>query len=547
MNLAFVSYETPFAPCGGIAAVMGRLPAQVQAAAHQETVVITPFHHRIERTSSLGRSHEGMVGVFFEGRTVMVNIYRHDDKVPFYFLLPEDTRFFAGVRHPYDVGPGELLRDSLFFGAAAARALHVIGPGQRWNLLLQDWECATVALALADQPGTHRSFLTLHNSYDQPATADDLWRAGMNANACPGFTILQRALGLAEHPVFTVSEQFASDFTEDVLQTRIMAPQLLGILRNRVVGIDNGPFVDLAIDPEIVAEATAGRIGALQDWKAGHRSEFLAALADFKPTDDKPLWGQPESFDRTDAPPPWFVMAGRDDARQKGYDVAARGAATFLEQGGRAQFLFFPNPGDEGREGLRFLESLAGRFPESVLVFPFMFREGFTSALRGATYGLMPSLYEPFGMTNEFYLNGTVAIGRATGGILQQIVPLRAAAAFGRSVQYRAARWHAASAQPTGILFREKDGLPSEAADWGGMNAGARDGGHGGADRVQERSRYPLFQSMADEMRLAIVDGVRTFEKQPHVYYRLLLAGIAGMQQNFSWERAAQEYVRHVV
>jgi glycogen synthase len=49
VNIAFVSYETPFAPCGGIAAVMGRLPARVQAASHVETIVVTPFHHRIEK------------------------------------------------------------------------------------------------------------------------------------------------------------------------------------------------------------------------------------------------------------------------------------------------------------------------------------------------------------------------------------------------------------------------------------------------------------------------------------------------------------------
>lgn len=545
MNLAFVSYETQFAPCGGIAAVMARLPAHVQAASRRETIVITPFHHRIERTSSLGRSHEGMVGVFFEGRTLMVNIYRHDDKVPHYFLLPEDARFFAGARHPYDMSSEELLRDSLFFGAAAARALHVIGPGQRWNLLLQDWECATVALALADHPGTHRSFLTLHNSYDRGVSDDELWRAGMNANACSGSTILQRALGLAEHAVFTVSDQFAADFTEDVLQTRIMAPQLQGLLRQRLLGIDNGPFVDLAVGPEILSAACAGTTDPLRDWKAAHRREFLETLSALKPDADRPVWGRPDAFTQADAP--WFVMAGRDDSRQKGYDVAAYAVAEFLDHGGKAGFLFFPNPGDEGRAGLRFLETLAERYPHSVLVFPFMFREGFMSALRGATYGLMPSLYEPFGMSNEFYLNGTAGIGRATGGILQQIVPLRAAAACGRSVQNRAARWHAASAQPTGILFREKDGLLSETADWAEMTSAVRDRGPAGADRVQERKPIPLFRSMADELRLAILDGVRVFERQPQMYYRMLLAGIAHMQQSFSWERAAQDYVRHVL
>ncbi len=544
MNVAFVSYETPFAPCGGIAAVMGRLPAQFQAASRQETVVITPFHQRIEKTTGLTRSHEGSFGVPFGGRTVMVNIYRHDDRVPHYFLLPEDTRFFSGVRHPYDVAPGELLRDALFFGQAAASAVHVIAPGQRWHLLLQDWEAATAALALADHPCTHRLFLTLHNSYDCGVSADDLRHAGINPQSCPGHTILQRALALTEHTLFTVSEQFALDFTNDVLQSRVIAPQLQGVVRSRLVGIDNGPFSDLAVDLEILAEAAAGRFARLQKWKADNRSAFLAALLKFQPASERPLWGDVDQFQRDDAP--WFVMAGRDDVRQKGYDVAARAAAGFLELGGQARFLFFPIPGDEGCAGLHFLEKLAQRFPQSVVVFPFLFREGFLSALRGAAFGVMPSLYEPFGMANEFYLNGTVAIGRATGGILQQIVPLRGAAAFGESVAVRAERWHAPSAQPTGLLFRERDGIASESADWQAINAAGYAVGGDGPDRVGERSRYALFQSMAEELRVALTDAVRLY-RQSHIYYRMLTAGVFHIQQNFSWDRAAQEYVRHVI
>jgi len=523
---------------------MGRLPAQVQAAARQEAIVIAPFHHRIEKMNALGRSHEGNFGIAFDGRTVMVNIYRHDKDVPFYFLLPDDQRLFAGQRHPYDVSAADLLRDALFFGSAVSRALHVIAPGQRWNLLLQDWESATAALALADQPGTHRAFLTLHNSYDVGVSANDLWRVGINPNACPGETILQRALAVSERPVFTVSEQFGFDFTEDVLQNRVMAPQLQEILKPRLIGIDNGPFTDLAIDPEVVSDAVAGRTSRLREWKQTHRQAFLKALAAFEPGEERPLWGRLDLFDAGHAP--WFVMAGRDDARQKGYDVAAHAAGTFLDQGGDARFLFFPIPGDEGHDGLAFLHKLAERFPQRVLVFPFLFREGFLSALRGADFGVMPSLYEPFGMANEFYLNGTIAIGRSTGGLVQQIVPLRAAAAFSRSVQARAERWHASSALPTGLLFREVDGMLSEASDWSHINAGAYERGSNGLDRVQERSRYPLFRSMAFELKLAIEDGVR-ITKQPGLYYQMLTQGIAHIQQTFSWERAANEYLRHMV
>ncbi|HTI51780.1 MAG TPA: glycogen/starch synthase [Planctomycetaceae bacterium] len=545
MNIAFASYETPFAPCGGIAAVMGRLPARVQTTSHLDTIVVTPFHHQIEKMASLGRSHEGTFGVDFEGRTVVCHVYRHDDKLPFYFILPEDRRFFAGRRHPYDVGGDELLRDALLFGASLPRALATINPGKRWTLLLQDWEAATAVLASAEAPGRPRAFVTLHNSYDANVTDGQLAALGFNPQACPGQTVLQRALALTELPIFTVSEQFAHDLCEDVLQTQVLAPHLQLTLKPRLVGIDNGPFVELAVDPQALAEAETGSFGALARWKAENRKAFLSALAGLKPSGDRPVWGDIRRFRQDDAP--WFVMAGRDDSRQKGYDVATRAVELFLERNGDARFLFFPIPGDEGLTGLQFLRNLAEKFPQSVLAFPFLFREGFVGALRGATCGVMPSLYEPFGMANEFYLNGTVGIGRATGGIVQQICPLRAGSAFGAAVQSRADRWHGEAGAPTGFLFREPDGSPSEADDWRAINAARYDRHEEGLDRVQERSRYPLFQSMAAELHHALQDAARIASEEPQQYFRLLTAGISHIRRNFSWDQAALDYIKHIV
>lgn len=545
MNIAFVSYETPFAPCGGIAAVVGRLPARVQAASHLDTIVLTPFHHGIEKMAALGRSHEGSFGVPFGGTTVVFHLYRHDDKLPYYFLLPEDRRFFAGRRHPYDVAGGDLLRDALLFGAAIPRALPVIHPGKRWTLLLQDWEAATAILATADAAARLRAFVTLHNSYDASIDDNQLAALGINPEACPGDTILQRALALTELPIFTVSEQFAHDLCHDILQTDVMAPQLQGILRSRLVGIDNGAFVELAVDPQPLAEAETGSFGALSAWKENNRRSFLAALSTLKPAPDKPLWGDVRRFRQDDAP--WFVMAGRDDARQKGYDVACCAAEMYLARGGEARFLFFPIPGDEGLTGLRFLRKLAEKYSDSVLVFPFLFREGFMGALRGSTFGVMPSLYEPFGMANEFYLNGTVGIGRATGGIMQQIAPLRTAPGYTESVARRVSRWHGSDAAPTGLLFREPDGLVTEASDWTALNEAGYSRDEAGLDRVEERSRYPLFQAMATELFRALEEGTKLARERQELYYAMLTAGIRLVRRNYTWDRTAQGYVRHIV
>lgn len=554
-NLAFITYETPFAPSGGIAAVMGRLPRYVSAASGLETFVITPFHHKIPKTSSLKSDLTiiGKVIVPFDKEAVGVNVLLHEGNGRWCFLHAEDEAFFSGARHPYDVSAtsaadrsSRLLTDALFFGCAAAKALPLLRPRQTWNLMLQDWEAATVALALAGESNERfRSFLTIHNSYDSGVSDSNLLRFGIDPRLCPGNTVLDRALLLVKQPVFTVSDQFARDFTEEVLLSHVFAPHLQKRLVNNLLGANNGAFTDLSVDPAVLNAAKRGDYEPFRQWKSANRAQTLKALQDFKPSPERPIWGDLGQFEPGDVP--WFVLAGRDDPRQKGYDVACQAISDFLSGGGEANFLFFPIPGDEGLPGLTFLKRLAERFPRNVLVLPFIFQEGYFSALQGAAFGIMPSYYEPFGMANEFYLKGTVGIGRATGGIIQQIVPLRRAAAFSKAVEVRTHRYFGISAPPTGLLYRERDDLPSAAADWLIINSADYDKEGKNPDRVEQRSALPLFRHMAGELRLALEDGVQIYRQQPDLYYEMLTEGIRYIQNTFSWERSAQIYLRHIL
>jgi glycogen synthase len=553
-QVAFVTYETPFAPCGGVTAVMGRLPEYFQRAAGNPTVVITPFHYKIPQTAGLEPAMEvaGEVKVPFKNKKIGVEILKLERELTWYFLKAADQRFFAGERHPYDVGQTQveigdnLRRDAIFFGAATARSLPLIARRTPWVLFLQDWEAATAALALAeDLPQTgFRCFLTVHNSYDSSAPAAELLQFGIDPASCPGDTILTRTLPIVETPVFTVSDQFALDFAAETLQAEVMAPHLKLELIPKLVGINNGLFADLALDRQILAHARRGEFDELVEWKSLNRQKALRAMDEFIPSEGKPVWGDRSQFTRDGAP--WFVLAGRDDSRQKGYDVASSAIRRFINSGGKARFLFFPIPGDEGLAGLKFLKNLAEQYPEDVIVLPFIFKEGYLSALRGATYAVMPSLYEPFGMANEFYVQGTVAIGRATGGILQQIIPLRAAASFSRAVQIRADHWYGAAAHPTGFLYRETDELPSAIEDWNAINAAGYDLISGRPDRVQEREGLALFSAMAEELFLAIEDAVRVVQREPELYYRMLVEGIDFIHNNFSWERTAHAYARYL-
>lgn len=643
-KILLVTYETRFARCGGITAVMNYLPGQLMAMAGLSTCVITPFHHRIASTRSLPARLVDTVEVPFYDDRVPVKIYRYDDRWDWYFLDAQDyripwappgvsseerekeQRFFSGRRHPYDVGAAAqdqgiiLTRDALFFGAAVAASLPKISPDTLWTLMMQDWQAATAALALTGVNGdcVGKLFLTLHNSYDSGPVHEDALRGfGINPSYVRGrgdlSTVLTRALPLVEKPLFTVSEQFANDLTRDILQCRVMADHLQAPFNEyKVVGVNNGPFASLAVpakpELEMLRKKPRHELGAFKDWngerkrprpitygalkrwkaeqrrsrpdnfslgewKEAQKRKAVAALygelkvrendtqQGKKLAEERPVWGSLAEF--LDAAKPrrnteaiWFVMAGRDDTRQKGYDVASEAVRRFLgEESNRksAQFLFFPIPGDEDREGLIFLKDLAEEFKANVLVMPFIFQEGFLSALRGAAYGIMPSLYEPFGMANEFYLNGAVGIGRATGGLLQQIVPLRkigdsSLPSFTEAAEKLADSWYGPSAPPAGLLYREPDGDPDRVeADWRAFN---NVGYLARADRnrVEERKNLQLFNDMVEALRQAIIDAVEIHRlpadgkgRQP--YYSMLIEGISHIQRSFSWEQSAARYI----
>ncbi len=565
-RVAFVTYETPYTPCGGVAAVMKHLPAATQRAAGKPTIVISPFHHRMRQLSKILPQVErlGNLGVTYLGEVVELQILRYLDDWSWYFLAAEDSRFFAGASHPYDVsdegiGTGATLkRDALLFGIGVAKALRMLAPGQRYAVMMQDWEAATAAIALHDDPLEHSLRLTLHNSYDCELTDGDLWDFGLHLPTA-GPTVLQRVAPLVTPPITTVSRQFATDMTEDTLQCVVTAPHLQGTFHTvGLVGVDNGPFVQQMVPQDLCQQAAAGHWEGLHQWKLQRRVAFVEALQQVGQAlqDQQPLpWGTPDrpwgeipafldGFDPHDETP-WYVMGGRDDPRQKGYDLASRAVQRFLQDGGDGRFLFFPIPGDEGLLGLSFLRGLAQdeQFNRRVIVFPVRFRDGFLAALQGSTYGLMPSLYEPFGAANEFYLNGTVGIGRATGGIVQQIVPVRDTRAFSEAVRWRVDRWHSAEASPTGFLFREPDGLPSQTDDWQAINAGRYNLEGGQPDRVEQRRHLRVYEEMADQLRLSLFDAADLFRQHRQRYYKMLADGVEHIRQNFNWDRSGQGYL----
>jgi glycosyltransferase involved in cell wall biosynthesis len=368
----------------------------------------------------------------------------------------------------------------------------------------------------------------------------DLVKIGLDPADHPGETVLECALPLIQDPVFTVSEQFALDLSSETLQAEIMIPHIGSKLYPRLLGVNNGAFIDKSIPDEVFIPGQKGNYSPIQSWKTKNREKAFAAMDKLSPSVNTPIWGDLQRFDRRDEP--WFVMAGRDDSRQKGYELACIATDLFLQNNDQARFIFFPIPGDEGLSGIEFIHELADKYPQYVLGFPFLFREGFFAFLQGATFGIMPSYYEPFGMANEYYLNGVGCIGRATGGITQQIVPHRQVSSFSPSVKRRADKWHPQASPPTGLLFRERDDLPNTLQDWRKINAADYKISSQKSNRLKQRRRLITIQSMADELQSCLVDATQIYLTRQDLYYEMLINGIAYITSNFTWEHTARVY-----
>ncbi|MGW8143797.1 MAG: hypothetical protein ACWGN2_05340, partial [Anaerolineales bacterium] len=416
-----------------------------------------------------------------------------------------------------------------------------------WTVLMQDWEAATTVLAIAVREQLKQAiapYLTLHNTYDSGISERDLLQINQESTNLSGDTVLDCALPFTLDPVFTVSEQFALDISSEILQTEIMVPHLESELAPRLIGVNNGPFVQNSVPKNILVTAKTGDYSPLKTWKMENRNLAFEAMDNIQDSDLTPIWGDKTEFDR-DATP-WYVMAGRDDSRQKGYEVACIAIDQLLKKGIPARFIFFPIPGDEGLPGIEFIHELANIYPQRVICFPFLFKEGFFAVMRGATYGIMPSYYEPFGMANEYYLSGVVCIGRATGGICQQIVPNRRASSFSVPAQEKANLWHKVNSPATGFQYREREGIPTSVEDWHSINNANYVLGSGSANRLNTRKKLPTVQSMADELAATIEDANQLYSTRQGEYLEMLVNGIDYITTNFSWEKAAKSYLNHI-
>ena len=547
-TIVFATFESEFAPCGGLAAVMKIFPKRL--AESHSCFTMAPYFRNItskkpaaEKIRDTGLSFS----MDFDWQKRDVRILEHVDDNGYRTFLLDSAGYFTAPRDPY-INPGDsekLLLDSLFFCAAFPRALVELGQTSNLVLHLQDWETSAIAHTVNNEERIVSAgyVQTLHNPYDRGISSEQA--ALIGAENLPGMTVLSKMIPLMSGKLSTVSENFADELTSEPLHKDVFADHLQPLFLNKgLVGVDNGIFGELEFpfSKSAFDAAVKGDFSVIQREKWDRRirlgEKITSYLKSIKGNDEFQTWGS--GLELSDPAIPVFFFLGRDDPRQKGYDVAAEAISSVPP--GKARYIFTPMPGDEGFEGLGFLKRLAEERSGEVMVFPFrMDFETFVALQQGSSYMVMCSLYEPFGGANEAYLAGMPVVARATGGLIQQVFPYDRAS-LGTEGEKILGKYHQKTAKPTGLLYREDSG-PDAAADWQRIVDCAYQRESPMGDRIADRSSVHLWRNMVEGASHSLKAAIDLYTSNQASYAEMIFNGYSILSR-FSWDRAIEGYQR---
>lgn len=528
-NVVFCSFESRFAPSGGLAAVTKKIPPYLKELKQvRRVLLITPFYPYIideRKLTPTGIAFE----LLFENKPVRVKIYKYmtpdGGGVEEYYL--KAGGFFDSqnaINDPYGYYPDDpgqndsaIRRNALFFCKAVPPALKAVGLREDIVFHLQEWQTTLIALtakeAMLDNTLVSCGCVqTIHNPFDSWISSESLATITGNKKirehpefkANNGLTAYQLGLQLMDAPLTTVSAHFAGELTTDLLQTGFFASHLQDIFKKSgVLGINNALFVNF---PPEYSQKENYTISEIKEIKREKRKDLLKILDTYHP----PGWFghltyQSQSIARLPEEIPILVMSGRLDPFQKGFDILLRAVEKFK----RDEIKVVLSPMPTKASHLDFFRETAGKCKGNVTVFPIRMEKGYQDLQMGSTFGIMPSIYEPFGAAIEFMVSGTITIARETGGLVDQV----------RHNQ-------------CGFLFREKP----ETYTLDNIRAYAQ-----GNDRVQRRSGNPWVESMANALAETLKEACGIYRNHPDTYYGLIAAGFKQVN-TFSWQKAADSY-----
>jgi starch synthase len=399
----------PYARTGGLGEAVNGL-AVSQAATGTPTSVVMPLYRTVRETGPALERVGHHFSVTIGARTEFANVYRLAEPAPgpaVFFIEHADFFDRTGI---YGDSGGDYSDNAVrfaFFCKAALTALPAIAPGAGL-LHAHDWHTALAPVYL------HTAFSGA--PYDALATTLSVHNAGFQGHYPPhAMTMLGLPPELYHWQAFEWYNQVNvlkggiafSDMVVTVSPTHareLCTPQggfglhdTFTALGDRFVGILNG--IDLAVwdpalDPHIVGHYSADQLKEKRRCKAAlQRAYGLAA--------------EPGT--------PLFCMSARL-VGQKGLDIVLNGA---LLSSTDAQFVFLGSGEHRYHEALA---NLAAVYPDRVVA-EFAFTDRLEHRLlAGADFLLMPSLYEPCGLTQmRAQRYGAIPIARAVGGLRDSV------------------------------------------------------------------------------------------------------------------------------
>jgi glycogen synthase len=572
-TVVFASYENPKGASGGILAVIRRLPTElrrylqrsgVESDPGTDLVRLSPLHTNL-KTKYASKDLKFVAGciVRFGGRDVNVTVHQVTIGTEEQWYVFSAEGFFeadggVGGTDPYiysgedqqkrDGDESFLLRDSLFASKAVPTILAAMRRTRNLIVHAQDWEFASTALtvreAILDRTLESAAVvLTLHNPYDHGLSETNVKNISeryAKSHHWPAIgwmersTVLTRMIPLLDAPVSVVSHQFAYELTEAPIQTGVFTGHQQGVFDYQgLVGIDNGDFGSgqaAPFSPAAIASAQQGDSAKILSEKAEKRAAMLLALTnylnDIDPTNPETLTlgnlkaGDGRSLVEMSPNIPLFMMVGRLDPGQKGYDVCAQLIKSL--PAGTARFVVTPmSPlahDASVRPFLKQLEDLTQERPGQVVVFAHRMKRAYIETMGGATYGLWPSRYEPFGGANEFYACGTPVIAHAVGGLVQQVVG------------------YETPSEATGFLYRS---LPTREL----KAVLKRQYREAHTALPEHRMSVPVYRDECDNLRRTALNAIDVFQQEPQAY-GAMLGNLVAMLGELGWEKPAQDYLQ---
>ncbi len=544
-TIAFLSFESRFAKSGGLAAVINQImPYTKEVFDVRNVILISPFYPNISDKSKL--TYTGIsIEVPFGNVTVPVNIYEYiyNYRKPscgyIRELYLEADGFFTSenkLNDPYIYSindpeeNSELLRkNSLFYSAAVPHVLSGLGLNENIILHMQDWETIlaglTVKIALLNEKlKSCRTVFTMHNPYDSGWIPLKSLEMIFNDSIIKrlvklpddDLTALKLGMPFIDSVITTVSKNFAKELKKDKIFTSFFIPHLVDIIEKKnITGINNGAFMGISTDyipfmekyPKEPERVTSAMIDEIKKIKTEKRSKMLEVLDNYDPVErfGKLRWNR-ESVTNLPADIPVLMMSGRLDPNQKGYDVLLKALSKFREDEIKAVL----SPMPVRYTDLDYFYQVACKeTPGNITVFPIRMEKGYMELMQGCTFGLMPSVYEPFGAAIEYMVSGAPVIARKTGGLVDQVINGK-----------------------NGILFRE----PARNYNLEHIQRYSE-----AANNIPDRENNEWFLDMADSLARALRKSVKLFAEDSDRYYEMIIRGLY-RSGKFEWSDNLKQY-----